>query len=196
MSEEVIIEKKDKKEKKRKEPKVSKSESKTRKRGFNLLDLLIIVSVLAAVTLIVLVYSPSGIFNINSDKANIIYSVCVSGVPADYAAAVSVGDAVSDIDGYDLGVVASDVEVEPHVIYQYNEYDDGGGSIREITHPELVDIVITISAKATVSEDGYSVDGKRIALEAEYELVLPGLESKGVCVSFSEEKANDAGAAK
>ncbi len=196
MNEEIMIEKKDKIDKKKREPKPPKTERKVRKRGFNILDLLIIVCVLAALTLIVLVYSPSGVFNINSDKADIIYSVCVSGVPADYAAAISVGDTVSDNDGYDLGMVASDVEVEPHVIYQYSEYTDGSGSINEITHPELVDIVITISAKATVAEDGYTVDGKRIALEAEYQLVLPRFESKGICVSLSEENASDAGASK
>ena len=117
-------------------------------------------------------------------------------MPADYAGAVNVGDLVSDIDGYELGTVASDVEVEPHIIYRYSEYEDGSGSINEIVHPELVDIVITVSAKAKNAEDGYTVDGMRIALEAEYQLVFPGFESKGICVSLSEENTSDAGASK
>ena len=193
MSEENMIEKKIKK---KKEPKVPKAEKKSRKRGINILDILIILSLVAAVVLVVLVYSPAELFNVNSGNTDIIYSVCISGVPADYAGAVNVGDLVSDIDGYELGTVASDVEVEPHIIYRYSEYEDGSGSINEIVHPELVDIVITVSAKAKNAEDGYTVDGMRIALEAEYQLVFPGFESKGICVSLSEENTSDAGASK
>jgi hypothetical protein len=59
-----------------------------------------------------------------------------------------------------------------------------------------VDIIITVTATAEKSDVGFTVDGMRIAIEAEYELVFPGFESKGVCISLSEEIAKDGGAAK
>ncbi len=189
MNEEKIID-----TKRTKNKKSAKKERSSRKSGFNLLDVLIVISILAAVLLLVFVYSPTQLFNIKSNDAAIIYSICIPGVPAEYAGNINVADLVTDSKGYRLGEVASDVEVEPHVIYEYRENADGSGSIVEITHPDLVDLIITVSAKADVNEDGYTVDGKRIALEAEYELVLPGFESKGTCVSLSEENASEAGA--
>lgn len=189
MSEELRNEKAVKKKK-------ARPERGSRKRRLNLLDVLIMICVLALLALLIIVYSPSRLNGINSDTAEIIYSVCISGVSSDYAAAVSVGDTVSDKDGYELGIVASDVEIEPHLTYRYIERPDGSGSICEIDHPDLVDMIITVSAKAVITKDGYTVDGKRIAVEAEYQLVLPKFESKGTCVSLSEEAASDAGASK
>ena len=192
MNEEKITDVKVKKDKKVR----SKKKERTKKNGgFNILDALIIIGILAFIAVIVIVYSPVGLFNL-SDDAVIIYTVRVQGVSADYAGSVKVGDKVTDSKGYDLGTVVSDVEIEPHAVYEYRENEEGSGSIVKITHPELVDLVITVSANAKANEDGYTVDGKRIALEAEYELVFPGFESKGVCISLSKENANDAGAAK
>lgn len=188
--------KRNKKEEKTRKNKSAKQNSVTSKRGFNFLDALIIISILATVALIVLVYSPLKLFNIKSNDATIIYSINISGVPAEYASSISVSDIVTDDKGYNLGLVASDVQVEPHVIYEYRENQDGSGSIIEIIHPDLVDLIITVSANAEVADDGYIVDGKRIALEAEYNIVLPEFEAKGVCISLSEESAKEAGALK
>lgn len=171
-----------------------KSEKKARRGTFNFLDVIIIACIIAVVALLLLVYSPFEILGMNSRETTIIYTIRISGVPAEYAAAISVGDDVSDADGYILGNVASDVEVEPHNIYEYRENLDGSGGVVSIKHPELVDLIVTVSADADHSHDGYSVDGKRIAVESEYELVLPKFESKGICISLSEENASDAGA--
>ena len=174
--------------------KMKKRDHGERKNRFNFLDLIIIACVLAIVALFFFVYSPTELFGINSKEVDIIYTVRISGVPAEYAAAISVGDRVADSDGYILGNVASAVEVESHSIYEYRETADGSGGIVSAVHPELVDLIITISAVADRTADGYKVDGKRIAVEAEYELVLPKFESKGICISLSEENASDAGA--
>lgn len=171
-----------------------KKDKKERKSGFNFLDVLIIACVLSVVALLFFVYSPSEILSGNSREASIIYTIRISGVPAEYAAAISEGDEVTDPDGYVLGKVASEVEVEPHTIYQYRETYDGSGGIVSIEHPDLVDLIITVYAEADHNSDGYTVDGKRIAVEAEYDLVLPGFESKGTCISLSEEKASEVGA--
>lgn len=192
MNEEIVVKKS--KHERIKKVKGVKPEQQKRRSGFNFLDVLIILCILFTVILIVFVYSPSQLFNVRSSDTAIIYSVCISGVPAEYAGTVNVTDIVTDSKGYSLGTVASDVEVEPHVTYVYSENEDGSGKIAEVTHPDLVDLIITVTAKASVDEDGYYVDGKRIAVEAEYDIVLPGFESKGICVSLSEDGASDAGA--
>lgn len=192
MNEEKITETKVKKDKKLRQ----KKKERSGKNGFNILDVLIILCILAFIAVIVIVYSPTAWLSFNSDNTEIIYTITVQGVSADYASSVKVGDVVTDSEGYNLGTVASDVEIEPHVVYEYRENGEGGGGIVKITHPELVDLIITLSADAKINDDGYTVDGKRIALSAEYELVFPGFESKGVCISLSEEKTDDAGASK
>lgn len=171
-----------------------KKDKKARKAGFNFLDVIIIACVLSVVALLLFVYSPSDILSGSSRDASIIYTIRISGVPAEYAAAIGAGDEVADQDGYILGTVASEVEVEPHSIYQYFENTDGSGGIVGVVHPDLVDLIITVYAEADHTADGYTVDGKRIAVEADYELVLPGFESKGTCISLSEENASEAGA--
>ncbi len=190
MEEKIAVEKikNDNKTRKKKKERVRKNNS------FNILDALIIICLLALIAVMFFVYSPLNLFYINSDSSTIIYSVCIPGVSADYAGNVKVGDVVTDTNGFKLGTVAADVSIEAHAVYEYRENDDGSGSITKITHPELVDLIITISSDAKINDDGYTVDGKRIALEAEYDLVLPGFESKGVCISLSEEKSSDAGA--
>lgn len=172
----------------------TKKEKKVRSTSFNFLDVIIIACVIAVAVLLFFVYSPSKLLGGNSTDTNIIYTLRISGVPAEYATAINVGDEVTDPDGYVLGKVASDVEVEPHSMYEYRENIDGSGGIVSIEHPDLVDLIITVYAEADRTSDGYTVDGKRIAIESEYYLVLPRFESKGTCISLSEENASDAGA--
>ncbi len=162
--------------------------------GFNVLDAIIIICVVAVVALLLIVYSPAKLFGFGVEEVQIIYTVRISGVPASYASAISVGDEITDPNGYDLGTVASDVEVREHFVYEYREDEYGDGGVLQIQHPELVDLVITVSAKAERSADGYYVDGKRIAVESAYKIVLPGFESDGICLSLSEEKTPEGGA--
>ena len=182
------------KKEKIKKPKAAKSERRSRRTGFNFVDAIIILCIVSVIALMYFVYSPLELLGIGVKDSVIIYTVRVSGVPAEYAAAINPGDTLSDKDGYVLGKVASEVEIEPHSLYEYKENEDGNGGIVRITHPDLVDLVITVSASAEKSRDGYTVDGKRIAVEAEYQLLLPKFEAKGICISLSEEKIREGGA--
>ena len=166
---------------KSKKPK-AKREKASRGNRFNLIDAIIIICIVSVLALLYFVYSPLELLGIGTKETNIIYTVKVSGVPSEYASAITMGDIISDSDGYILGTVASEVEIEPHSIYEYRENEFGSGGIVRITHPDLVDLIITISATSEKGSDGYTVDGKRIAVEAEYHLMLPKFESKGTCI--------------
>ncbi len=193
MSEDIIKPEKKVKEKKPKKPK----SEKTYKYGrFNFLDALIILCVASVAVLLLFVYSPTEFFGFGKEDVEIIYTVRISGVPADHANAISVGDELTDPNGYRLGHVASDVEVQEHFVYEYREDEYGSGGIDQIQHPELVDLVITVSASAEKSDSGYTVDGKRIAVESVCDLVFPRFEAKGICLSLSEEILSEAGGAK
>lgn len=175
-----------------KSKKNSQEKEKTRRIGINIIDILIILCVLAIAVLLFFVYSPLDLLTMSTDETAVIYTVRVSGVPSVYATNVSVGDKVSDHEGYDLGAVASAVEVEAHTMYIF---DTNSGGVKSVSHPDLVDLIITVSATANKNDDGYVIDGKRIAVEGIYDLLLPNLEAEGICISLSEENANDAGGA-
>lgn len=181
-----------------KKPKVKKPtqkrEKKSRGSGFNFVDAIIILCIVSVLVLVYFVYSPLELLGIGTKEANIIYTVKISGVPSEYASAITPGDAIYDKDGYSLGTVAAEVEIEPYSIYEYKENEFGSGGIVRITHPDLVDLTITVSAEAQKGKDGYAVDGKRIAVEAEYDIMLPKFESKGLCISLSDENAGEGGA--
>ncbi|MBQ5601826.1 MAG: DUF4330 domain-containing protein [Clostridia bacterium] len=176
-------------------PKRKSVQGKEKKKrvGINILDILIILCITAVVALLFAVYSPWNLIKINSDEVAVIYTVRVSGVPSAYASNINIGDKASDPDGYELGVVASAVEVESHIMYIF---DTNSGGVKPIEHPDLVDLLVTFSATATVSDDGYLINGKRIAVEGVYELLLPDFEAEGICISLSQENATEAGGAK
>lgn len=181
-----------------KTPKVKKPKTKRerspRANRFNFIDAIIIICIVSVLALLYFVYSPLELLGIGTKETNIIYTIKVLGVPSEYASAINTGDILSDGDGYILGTVASEVEIEPHSIYEYRENEFGSGGIVSMTHPDLVDLIITVSATSEKSADGYRVDGKRIAVEAEYHLLLPKFESKGICISLSEENVREGGA--
>ncbi len=181
---------------KTKKSKPSKAKKPGKYGRFNFLDAIIIICVLAVAALLLFVYSPADLIDIGREDTAIIYTIRISGVPAEYASQIAVGDAITDPNGYKLGVVAADVEVQEHLKYEYNEDEFFSGGIIQVSHPDLTDLIITVSANAEKSPEGYTVDGKRIAVEAEYEIILPRFESKGLCLSLSEEKTVEAGTAK
>lgn len=180
--------------KKIKQNNTQKRERSSRTTGFNFVDAIIVVCIISVLVLLYFVYSPLELLGIGTKETNIIYTVKVSGVPSEYASAIKIGEVVSERDGYVLGTVASEVEIEPYSIYEYKENEFGSGGIVSITHPDLVNLIITVSARAEKGKDGYIVDGKRIAVEAEYEFMLPKFQSKGICISLSEENSGEGGA--
>lgn len=171
-----------------------KREKRARGNRFNFIDAIIIICLISVLALLYFVYSPLELLGIGTTETDIIYTLKITGVPSEYAAAITIGDKIADSDGYELGTVATAVEIEPHSVYEYRENEFGSGGIVRITHPDLVDLIITVSATSEKSSDGYIVDGKRIAVEAEYHLLLPKFESKGICISLSEENMREGGA--
>ena len=171
-----------------------KREKRARGNRFNFIDAIIIICLISVLALLYFVYSPLELLGIGTTETDIIYTLKITGVPSEYAAAITIGDKITDSDGYELGSVATAVEIEPHSVYEYRENEFGSGGIVRITHPDLVDLIITVSATSEKSSDGYIVDGKRIAVEAEYHLLLPKFESKGICISLSEENMREGGA--
>jgi hypothetical protein len=65
-----------------------------------------------------------------------------------------------------------------------------------LSHPALSNVLLTITAEARIDEvKGYLVDGRRIAVGADYFIDLPGFEGRGECISIVVDNAPKGGSA-
>lgn len=166
-----------------------KDQRPARRRRFNILDAIIILVFLSAVGLVIAVYSPLDIFGNSGEKTKITYTVEIQGVDPALAAGIAVGDTVMNEKGYVIGQVASPVEVDAYSEYYYNSVS---GEVEYAEHPDLSNLLIVITLNADSDQErGFSTNGLRIAVGAEYTLVLPGFEGEGSCISIIEEKIEE-----
>lgn len=158
---------------------------------FSIIDALIILIVAAVLIVVISAYSGGGNISFTSEKATIMYTVEIEGIDPALASSIAVGDGVVDENGYSLGAVAAGVEVDS---FFEISYDPATGEVISSEHPRLSNILITITAEAEIdSIGGYVVDGRRIAVGAEYQLDLPGFEGRGRCISIIESNPHEGG---
>lgn len=160
------------------------------KHRFNILDALIIIIAAAVAAVLLMAYLPGGLARISSDgDTTIIYTVEVQGVKRDLASGISVNDSVTEKQtSVALGRVSSEVEV---TAYNYVRYDTKTGEVVLDEYDDLATILITITADArSDGSRGYTVNGCRIAIGAEYSLSSPNFEGIGTCISISEISGN------
>lgn len=163
------------------------------KKRFSLIDAIILVVAVALIILIVFAYAGSLDISFSTKKTSITYTIEIQGIDPALAANIAVGAAVIDENGYSLGNVAAGVEVDS---YFEVSYDPVSKEVVSSEHPALSNVLLTITAEAKVDDvKGYLVDGRRIAVGAEYFVDLPGFEGKGECISIVVDNAPKGGSA-
>ncbi len=174
------------------EPKKSSRRNAAKgKKSFSIIDAIIIIAVLAIVILIVSAYVGGLDISFSTKKTSITYTIEIQGIDPALAANIAVGAAAIDEKGYSLGTIAAGVEVDS---YFEVSYDPVSKEVVSTEHPTLSNITLTISAEAVIDDvKGYLVDGRRIAVGAEYFIDLPGFEGKGECVSIVIDNAPKGG---
>jgi hypothetical protein len=163
------------------------------KKRFSLIDAIILVVVAALVTLVIFAYAGGLDISFSTKKTSITYTIELQGIDPALAANIAVGAAVIDENGYSLGNVAAGVEVDS---YFEVSYDPVSKEVVSLSHPALSNVLLTITAEARIDEvKGYLVDGRRIAVGADYFIDLPGFEGRGECISIVVDNAPKGGSA-
>ena len=161
-----------------------------RKRKFNIVDFFLLL-ILAAVVAAVVLYFIPGAFNrlTATDETEITFVLEFRGVDEDFAANISVGDAVYDSSrNYLLGSVSEMVDVNIHTQFVYNVGKDGKvtSGMKEV--PGLVDLQVTVTANAIYNYgSGYSVNGERIAVGRAYDISFPNFNGSAYCIELNSE---------
>lgn len=153
---------------------------------FNALDALIIIIIVAVLSVTLLAYLPGGILRLpEKNNVTVTYTIEVKGVKRELAAGIAVDDPVTEKStSVSLGNISAEVEVIP---YSTVRYDAASGEVVTDEYSGLSTLLITVTAQAGYdSSRGYTVNGRRIAIGAEYGISLPGFEGTGNCISITE----------
>ncbi len=160
--------------------------TKDGKRRFNGMDLFIVILVAAAVAGIIFIRNMaskpvSG--GSDGDLVNIEYTLEFRKLRSDVIGYVASGDTVKDPDNkQDIGRVVS-VQSVPYSEIEYN-YSDGGAYMAE--NPDLSDLLITISARATKTSGGYYISGVKFLVGKSCNVRSKGFAGSGYCISIRE----------
>ena len=171
---------------------LARANSKKKTQYFNLFDVFIIFVILVSLTLLVLGVRVSDIFGAGQQgrECALEYQVCFSEVDENFAAAIRVGDGLYDTDSkLDMGIVVSEVLVEPSKIVKMGSYTESGLD-EVVTLEGKVDIIVTVAVAAVYTEGvGYTVDGLAVRVGDSYTLRSPGYVGQGICVALKEASA-------
>ena len=153
------------------------------RRTINIVDILIIFVIVALIgALIVGISLRNILFGDKKDDTKMIeYVILFSGIDESLADTVRLGDEVYTDDGMTyLGQISAEVEVDTYSVVGYKD-----GTAQMMPYPDKVNLTVTIRVDASYSDDnGYSVDGNRIALGRNYKVRFPGLLAEGECISI------------
>jgi len=158
-----------------------------RKIRVNGMDIVILAVLAAAVALLlyIFVWSDEGTGAAQTEYASITYVIEVKEIDERFAGMVKTGQKIEDaVKHGPLGTV-SGVEVQDTLLAKYDEI-----SGREVYHPipGKVNMYITVTAEAAVSELGYSVGGEMVRVGKFFSLQCPELQCYGYCIKLDVEQ--------
>lgn len=149
---------------------------------FNVVDLFIILVVIGTIgVFLVTVLSSDG----KADTLAIEYTVRFENVSEALADNIRIGDSVYESSSRTLIGIVTAVDNSSH--YTVYEYDNEKRAVVPIEYPDKYNLKVMVSADAVFEEDeGYSVDGIRIAVGAGLNLRFANYVGNAYCVEISE----------
>ena len=161
---------------------------KTRKKGFNFIDFLLIIFILALVVAAVNIISPMSIISgLHSDSTKTIrYTVEFTCVEKELIDKINENDVVVDsVSKHGLGTVTA---VDSSTQYETLEYDEENGKGVLSPHTDKYNVIVTITAQGSYTEGkGYSVNDRRIAVGEKLSMRFPNYVGEGYCIALAIE---------
>lgn len=154
-----------------------------RKIRINAMDFIIlaVIAAAAALLLYVFVWSDSG-ESAQPENTQITYVVEIVGVDERFENAVQDGDRVEDaVKRGLLGVVSGTPEVRGTL---KAEYDNDTQTEVYSRVPGKSNLYITITADASVTPQGYTVNGEYVYVGAPLSMLFPNLKCDGYCIQL------------
>ena len=154
----------------------------------NFVDIIIIIVILTATTLLAYIFLSSDIKLFEgSRKVTIEYKVELRRVREEFRDFISISDHATDtVTQYALGEVV-DVEYAPT---RYTGVNRSTGSLVFSDYPEHINITVTIRAEATANAGDYSLNGYKVAVGKQISMRTPNFINEGYCTQLTEVGVN------
>lgn len=160
--------------------------TKKRKRGFNFVDFLLILIVLAIIGGIVYLFSPiSFLKNLGSEvNGTLDYTVEIQNVDVMFIENIKENDIVIDsVSKNTIGTVSAIDHNTKYTELDYRESEDGQYEGVLLEYPDRYNISVTITANAEfISGQGYNVNNCRIAVGEKISMRFKDYICEGYCV--------------
>ena len=160
---------------------------KKQKVRFNLMDLLLVLIAVSIILAVIFVLDP---FSLNimgkaGREVTLEYTLRIENVEGLLIDKIHTRDEVVDSAiKTSLGYVNAVENDTPYTEAYYNSKDD---EVSMIEYPDRYDLVVTVTAEAIFTEGvGYTVNGRRVAVGAEFYLMFPDYVGFGYCISMRE----------
>ena len=152
---------------------------------FFAVDALLIIAIAAAVLSLVSLFTPFSLFGGNKKETRtVVWTVEIENVSDEFVAALTEGAAATDFASGDVLGTVSAVETRPYTAYADAATADGHVAV--VTYDgKTVSVTLTATA-AFESGTGYTVEGRRIAAGAKYQLSFAGYVGEALCVNVKE----------
>lgn len=154
-----------------------------RKIRINGMDVVILAVIAAAVVLVLYVFVWSaGQETTETQYVDLVYVVEVTNVEGQFQNGIQAGQLVLDaVKRGGMGTVQGTPQVIPMKVA---EYDNESGQEVYSEVPGKYRMLITIEAKAAVSEQEYTIDGQSVYVGSKMSLVFPNMKCDGYCVDL------------
>lgn len=166
---------------------------KIRGRGFNIIDVLIILAVLLIGAIVVNIVAPTTWFKelLSGSEKVIQYTVEFTGVDRDFVDNINESDTVVDsVSKFSLGSVAAVDNNSHYRVLRYNEETNEGGYV---TYQDKYNVLVTVTVTADYEEGvGFTVGDRRIAVGEKLSLRFPNYVGEGYCIGVTVAEAGGA----
>ena len=156
------------------------------RRTFHLFDVIVIVFVVLLTVLLVVGVRVTDVFGgEEGNKVRLSYTLTVYGVDEAFADAISLGDALYDVDSK---VTLGTVKQVPTVVAHKAVALEGGKADAAVMKPvpSKVDITFTVETEAYDTEGvGYTVGGRAIRIGESYTVRFPNYVGNVSCVAIN-----------
>lgn len=161
---------------------------KTR-RGFNFIDVLLILFVLLVIVTAINIVSPMSVFDRfkTDEERTIEYTVEIIGVDGEFIDKIKENDvAVDAVSKHMLGTVEI---VDYNTQYSELKYDEEANAGVLAVYPEKYNVQITIKAVGSYTAgEGFMINNKRIAVGEKLSIRFPNFACEGYCISLSADE--------
>lgn len=162
---------------------MNKNKNTKNERKFSIADLIIVITLIAVLSAILVFFVPSENGSVFSKTLKIQYDVEFERVSNIFFEHINVGDAFYDEKtGNKIGVI-SGVEYKDSL---YSQYDPQLGYYRNYPYPDAKDVILTVNADASIKKAKYYSNGVNITAGKTSAFLTTNFGASGTIIKVSQ----------